>query len=260
MLLQQSVKTGPTRLSAAEQLKLSRQQCQLQQSPQNSPLSPLSKVLSPRSAWRFQTPRTDVLSSTIIEDTAAEEKAMKPSPENTMPSAKSRRQLDLCNQRNNQESQTDNRFSTKLMKELNNASDIRTQNPEYKTESTSENRTEFRTDNRVEIPQISDSRVPHLHSQNPLSNLREEEMRNSCPKTSAQSRSSQDAISAFESRRLSNQLAKAQFLASGLPVSQNQNQNPVFQKRFRARSESPQHAIAQNVTRSPSAPALETAL
>ncbi|XP_033214700.1 uncharacterized protein LOC117171465 isoform X2 [Belonocnema kinseyi] len=259
LLLQQSVKTGPTRLSAAEQLKLSRQQCQLQQSPQSSPLSPLSKVLSPRSAWRFQTPRTDVLSSTIIEDTAAEEKAMKPSPENTMPSAKSRRQLDLCKQKDNQEVQNENRFSTKLIKELNNASDMRTQNPQTNLEATSENRTEFRTDNRVAVPKVSEERVPPLHSQGTMLNLREE-VKDSCPKTSAQTRSSQDPISAFESRRLSNQLAKAQFLASGVPVGQNQNQNPVLQKRFRARSESPQHAIAQNVSRSPSAPTLETAL
>ena len=254
LLLQQSVKSGPTRLSAAEQLKLSRQQCQLQQySPQNTLQSPLSKVLSPRTAWRFHTPRTDVLSSTIIEDTAAEEKAMKPSPENTMPSAKSKRQLDLLNvQKDNQGTPSDNRFCTKLMKELNNTSDM------TKTQSNTDNKTEL-SQISADLGNISNQRVPPLHLQNYAMNIKDQEEKNSPLNTSAQTRSSQDAISAFENRRLSNQMAKAQFLASG-PVSHSQNQNSVFQKRFRARSESPQHATTQNVPRSPSAPTLETAL
>lgn len=80
---------------------------------------------------------------------------------------------------------------------------------------------------------------------------------NSYLKSSVQT-NAQDAISASESRRLNNQLAKAQFLASG-PVN-SENQSTLFEKRFRARSESPQHAKMQNVSRSPSAPTLETAL
>lgn len=108
LLLQQSTKIGPNKLSAAEQLKLSRQQqsSQVQLSQRNQKQSipqqnmpSIARALSPRSPWRFQTPRSDVLSSTIIEDAAAEEKAMKPSPENYYHSTNNRpntkRQLDL---------------------------------------------------------------------------------------------------------------------------------------------------------------------
>lgn len=94
---------GPNRVSAAEQLKLSRQQCHQQHQPrsqQQSPSQPsLVRALSPRSVWRFQTPRSDVLSSTIVEDAAAEEKAMELSPENQALHGgrlRTRRQLNLC--------------------------------------------------------------------------------------------------------------------------------------------------------------------
>ncbi|CAL7935387.1 unnamed protein product [Xylocopa violacea] len=200
LLLQQSVKTGPTRLSAAEQLKLSRQQ---QSSPSVQPTASLAKVLSPRSIWRFQTPRTDVLSSTIIEDTVAEEKAMKPSPENASPVSRSsaRRQLDLC-------------------------SDI--------------------PDNlRTTDAEVANSQV---------------EPNASCDATCSQlTPSCQQAISAFESRRISNQLARAQFLSS-TPNAASQDRNSYAKKIFRARSESPQDLAVQNVARSPSVPTLETAL
>ncbi|XP_043470194.1 uncharacterized protein LOC122503634 [Leptopilina heterotoma] len=251
LLLQQSIKSGPVRLSAAEQLKLSRQQCQLQQQlPQNLPSSPLSKVLSPRSAWRFQTPRTDVLSSTIIEDTAAEEKAMKPSPENTMPSAKFKRQLDLYSLQTSEKEthNNDNRISTKLLKEINNTNDM----TKLYTNELKNNNNKTLTN----FTNISDQRVPPLYTQIETK-IKEQETMNSYLKSSVQT-NAQDAINASESRRLNNQLAKAQFLASG-PIN-SQNQNTLFEKRFRARSESPQHATMQNVSRSPSAPTLETAL
>ncbi|XP_015114153.1 uncharacterized protein LOC107039173 [Diachasma alloeum] len=104
LLLQQSTKMGPSRLSAAEQLKLSRQQCQQQYQPRSQqpppPQPSLARALSPRSVWRFQTPRSDVLSSTIVEDAAAEERAMELSPENQVHNVhgrlRTRRQLDLC--------------------------------------------------------------------------------------------------------------------------------------------------------------------
>lgn len=234
LLLQQSIKTGPTRVSATEQLKLSRQQCQeAQQLPQTPPPPkppqqiPLTKVLSPRSAWRFQTPRTDVLSSTIIEDAAAEEKAMKPSPENPSPVSRlptsTRRQLELGHEELKNAINESKRPMDKRDKEL---------------------------ENRLQLIDAED----HAESCSP--------------------------VKAIESRRMSNQLARAQFLAGG-PSSQQQQQQQqqpkdLFGRRFRARSESPQQNAHQRngdasgvsasavtgsqVTRSPSAPALETAL
>lgn len=115
LLLQKSnVIAGNTKkLSAVEQLKLSKQQ--IQKSPQppmnilelsgsprslvnrkfgdNGPGSPRStpekvkpapKLMSPRSQWRFANPRTDVLSSTILEDCREDE-----SPNNSMEKKKS---------------------------------------------------------------------------------------------------------------------------------------------------------------------------
>ena len=211
LLLQQSIKSGPVRISAAEQLKLSRQQCLEQPQQQASPCkpsqqSPLSKILSPRSAWRFQTPRTDVLSSTIIEDAAAEEKAMKPSPESSR-DVPARRQLDLSG---------------------------------------------------PEEPRADDKPRPL--------DKRDKELENRLQAESA------DPVKAIESRRASNQLARAQFLASAAPSPPKD----LFGRRFRARSESPQQkaprskpdspggqlaaSTASPVSRSPSAPALETAL
>lgn len=263
LLLQQSVKTSPMRLSAAEQLKLSRQQCQQQQQQQSSPnahQSPLAKVLSPRSVWRFQTPRTDVLSSTIIEDTAAEEKAMKPSPENTSPISRLnlRRQLDLCNDLtshlhivdreekavNVKDKLTANKISNEL-----NLDPAKLLNQNKKTQELIANAPDDPA--RIAPPAkttITGQDTSSLTSRNGITG-----------KSSLESKS-QNPISALESRRISNQLARAQFLASA-PTSTNPSQNLYFSKRFRARSESPQHAITQNVaTRSPSAPTLETAL
>uniref|UniRef100_A0ABD2X8Z5 WASP family protein member n=1 Tax=Trichogramma kaykai TaxID=54128 RepID=A0ABD2X8Z5_9HYME len=247
LLLQQSIKVGPTRISAAEQLKLSRQQ-QLQEPSQQtaSPIKhtnqqiPLNKVMSPRSAWRFQTPRTDVLSSTIIEDAAAEEKAMKPSPETPYPvtklppvSTNSRRQLDMADENKKEE-------LTNVLKESKKVTNqLAPSRPLMKNEKELENRLQAIDDN---------------------------------------------PIKAIENRRISNQLARAQFLAGNSATSAADN-NPkdLFGARFRARSESPQQNAHQHrvlnsgspssqaqqqaasaadaiVSRSPSAPALETAL
>ncbi|KAG5881455.1 hypothetical protein JTB14_025832 [Gonioctena quinquepunctata] len=102
LLLQKSSTSSPKKLSAVEQLKLSKQQVQPpQQKPQpemsildlsGSPRSlvnrrflntqpsspnrdnkPVAKILSPRSQWRFTSPRSDVLSSTILEDCREDE-------------------------------------------------------------------------------------------------------------------------------------------------------------------------------------------
>ncbi|XP_076758860.1 NHS actin remodeling regulator GUK-holder [Xylocopa sonorina] len=249
LLLQQSVKTGPTRLSAAEQLKLSRQQCQQQQSsPSVQPTTSLAKVLSPRSVWRFQTPRTDVLSSTIIEDTVAEEKAMKPSPENASPVSRlsARRQLDLCSDIPESLRTTDAGSVDRLSYDDAEGS---------RADLTVGRRSPGR-DSRVESPFVDNkclSAVPNAsgcvsdaHSQ---SDATSSQLTPSC----------QQAISAFESRRISNQLARAQFL-SGTPTAANQDHNSYAKKIFRARSESPQDPAVQNVARSPSVPTLETAL
>lgn len=238
LLLQQSVKTGPARLSAAEQLKLSRQQCQQQQhqhqqqqqqpSPGVQQTASLAKVLSPRSIWRFQTPRTDVLSSTIIEDTAAEEKAMKPSPENASPVSRvnARRQLDLCNDLPDEDSRlADKRRDERTFNDADHS----------KSEASSaQGEAENCTDN-------SATTIPY-------------------PVNCAQlTPSCQQAISAFESRRISNQLARAQFLA-GTPNTAAQGATAYANTIFRARSESPQNTSMQTVPRSPSVPTLETAL
>lgn len=267
LLLQQSVKTSPMRLSAAEQLKLSRQQCQQQQQQQSSPnthQSPLAKVLSPRSVWRFQTPRTDVLSSTIIEDTAAEEKAMKPSPENTSPISRLnlRRQLDLCTDLAShlrivdQESKVANVNDRLAASKMSNANEldldptIKLLNQNNKTQELITNAPDLASPAKIAI---TGQDISSLASRNNVSTA----MQNS--KSSLEPKN-QDPVSALESRRISNQLARAQFLAS-TPTNTNPSQNFYFSKRFRARSESPQHAVTQNVaTRSPSAPTLETAL
>lgn len=237
------------RVSATEQLKLSRQQClephqqqqhQISVSPKPSQQLPLTKVLSPRSAWRFQTPRTDVLSSTIIEDSAAEEKAMKPSPETPLPTARIplssnvKRQLDLSGIGND----------SKDVGEMKNAV------KEAKTVQRTLEKSEKELENRL---QLIDGKVT---ADNP--------------------------IKAIESRRMSNLQLRAQFLAanSGTPEPTS-HQKDLFGRRFRARSESPQQNNPNHnrtatsssaaasptppstnsvVTRSPSAPALETAL
>ncbi|XP_029175749.1 uncharacterized protein LOC114944137 isoform X2 [Nylanderia fulva] len=255
LLLQQSVKTNPMRLSAAEQLKLSRQQCQQQlQSSPNAHQSPLAKVLSPRSVWRFQTPRTDVLSSTIIEDTAAEEKAMKPSPENTSPISRLslRRQLDLCNDLTSHLRIVDHEDKTANFKDKLMASKISNELNLDPAKLLNQTKT-------AQEPVIND---PARIAKAPITGQDTSSLtfRNNITGKSSLESMSQDPISALESRRISNQLAKAQFLAS-TPTSTNPSQSLYFSKRFRARSESPQHAVTQNVaTRSPSAPTLETAL
>ncbi|XP_018406627.1 PREDICTED: uncharacterized protein LOC108782768 [Cyphomyrmex costatus] len=260
LLLQQSVKANPMRLSAAEQLKLSRQQCQQPQpSSPNTHQNPLTKVLSPRSVWRFQTPRTDVLSSTIIEDTAAEEKAMKPSPENTSPISKlnSRRQLDLCidlpsHPRITDYKATNNDRLKVSINELNLNPAIQSlnQNNHIRELITSTFDNPTLTISSMKTSQDTSSLLPQNENINTM-------LRYS--KNTLESKN-QDPVSALESRRISNQLARAQFLAS-TPTSTNSSQNLYFSKRFRARSESPRHAVTQNVApRSPSAPTLETAL
>lgn len=269
LLLQQSVKANPMRLSAAEQLKLSRQQCQQQQqqSP-NAHQNPLAKVLSPRSAWRFQTPRTDVLSSTIIEDTAAEEKAMKPSPENKSPISRlnSRRQLDLCIDLPNHLRITDykdratnltndrltaNKMSTNEFN-LDTAIKSLNQNNYIRESITSTFDDPTRTASPAKIAIICQDTSSLLSRKDIAGAIR-------YSKDTIESKD-QNLVSALESRRLSNQLARAQFLA-GTPTSTNPSENLYFSKRFRARSESPRHAVTQNVApRSPSAPTLETAL
>ncbi|XP_070151766.1 serine-rich adhesin for platelets [Polyergus mexicanus] len=266
LLLQQSVKTSPMRLSAAEQLKLSRQQCQQQQqqSSPNTHQSPLAKILSPRSVWRFQTPRTDVLSSTIIEDTAAEEKAMKPSPENTSPISRLnlRRQLDLCTDLAShlrivdQESKVANVNDRLMASKMSNANEldldptIKLLNQNNKTQKLIANASDDLA--RTAKIAITGQDISSLTSKNDNTAIQ-------YSKSSLEPKN-QNPVSALESRRISNQLARAQFLASA-PTNTNSSQNFYFSKRFRARSESPQHAVTQNVaTRSPSAPTLETAL
>lgn len=102
LLLQKSSTSNPKKLSAVEQLKLSKEQIKpspskpqpemnildLSSSPRtlvnrrflnNPPGSPNrepkppAKILSPRSQWRFASPRSDVLSSTILEDCREDE-------------------------------------------------------------------------------------------------------------------------------------------------------------------------------------------
>ncbi|KOC62993.1 hypothetical protein WH47_02442 [Habropoda laboriosa] len=265
LLLQQSVKSGPTKLSAAEQLKLSRQQCQQQQlSPNVQQTTPLVKVLSPRSVWRFQTPRTDVLSSTIIEDAAAEEKAMKPSPENTSPISRlnTRRQLDLCSNfpENivDSENEASDAYNDRLLLDNAATSDIKAimeiefSGRNVQTEEMFADKTD------ASAPNTSPSGlcVSEKHSQN---NVKSSSTIPYPSNSSQLTASCQQAISAFESRRISNQLARAQFLAS-TPTTVNQGRSTYARKIFRARSESPQNSAIQNVSRSPSVPTLETAL
>ncbi|CAK9833264.1 hypothetical protein ANTRET_LOCUS9976 [Anthophora retusa] len=268
LLLQQSVKSGPTKLSAAEQLKLSRQQCQQQQqlSPNVQQTTPLVKVLSPRSVWRFQTPRTDVLSSTIIEDAAAEEKAMKPSPENISPISRlnARRQLDLSS--NFPENVVDSEYEAsdtcndRLLLDNTVTTDMK---PIAEIEFSGRNVQTRETSAEMINPSSPNTSSPLLcvsenHSQNnakssttiPYPSNSSSQLTPSC----------QQAISAFESRRISNQLARAQFLASTPSTAVNQSRSTYTRKVFRARSESPQNSAIQNVSRSPSVPTLETAL
>lgn len=231
LLLQQSIKNGPVRLSATEQLKLSRQQNnqqsqqqqqQQQQAPSAQPPLSLGKVMSPRSAWRFHTPRTDVLSSTIIEDAAAEEKAMKTSPENPFPPSSKMVVLETSVKRN-----------------------VFRQNETTKEPTKSEKNSV----NSMQASQVDSNKITFDRA---IIDNRE---------AAAAAAAHASGLSAFESRRLSNQMARAQFLASVSNEPISQRQSDLFDKRFRARSESPQHPVAaQNVTRSPSAPTLETAL
>lgn len=256
LLLQQSVKSGPTRLSAAEQLKLSRQQSQQQQSSPTIPhTTPLAKVLSPRSVWRFQTPRTDVLSSTIIEDTAAEEKAMKPSPENTSPISRlnARRQIDLCDDLLNHLTSSTPRsniadFSNDDVLPLDNVGDCDNVGPPASNNYPTINLQISATQSISPIQCVPDSEHNAVNPKIQYS-YNSTQLTPSCQK----------AINAFESRRISNQLARAQFLA-GTTSAGNNAQNTYVRQIFRARSESPQNIVPQNVARSPSAPTLETAL
>ncbi|CAD1479379.1 unnamed protein product, partial [Heterotrigona itama] len=255
LLLQQSVKTGPARLSAAEQLKLSRQQSQQQQSsPSVQQTASLAKVLSPRSIWRFQTPRTDVLSSTIIEDTAAEEKAMKPSPENTSPVSRlnTRQQLDLCSDLPESDKHPVT-CNERLTFSITESSCTNTT-----TETEPFNRNVQTSDVQQASQSISPISVSIAADANPQSKISNTAVITYPVNCSQLTPSCQQAINAFESRRISNQLARAQFLASTPTTSQEHNS--YAQRMFRARSESPQNPAVQNVARSPSVPTLETAL
>ncbi|KAJ8929093.1 hypothetical protein NQ314_018242 [Rhamnusium bicolor] len=114
LLLQKSSSGTPKKLSAVEQLKLSKEQIKPPQSKSQPDMSildlsgsprslvnrrflnnapgspsrepkPAPKILSPRSQWRFANPRSDVLSSTILEDCREDESPnssteKKPSP------------------------------------------------------------------------------------------------------------------------------------------------------------------------------------
>ncbi|KAK2585349.1 hypothetical protein KPH14_010029 [Odynerus spinipes] len=278
LLLQQSVKVGPTRLSAAEQLKLSRQQCQQQQpSPTINLQTPLTKVLSPRSVWRFQTPRTDVLSSTIIEDTAAEEKAMKPSPESTSPISRlnSRRQLDLGNDPPNRLLNTMNHMvdrtescddrlspvipSSTLDVEATKMNEVIKRDSDSTEESANVVRKIESKETRVQKMNVQSNPNPKVLPSHSLVNAAGSTALQYSQNSAQLTPRGQEAVNAIESRRLSNQLARAQFLANA-PINSNQGQSAYFGKRFRARSESPKHVNSQNVARSPSAPTLETAL
>ncbi|KAJ8917168.1 hypothetical protein NQ315_012660 [Exocentrus adspersus] len=93
LLLQKSSSSTPKKISAVEQLKLSKQQMQTKPPPEmnildlsgsprslvnrrllpGSPSREAPKILSPRSQWRFASPRSDVLSSTILEDCREDE-------------------------------------------------------------------------------------------------------------------------------------------------------------------------------------------
>lgn len=250
------------RLSAAEQLKLSRNQCQQQQSSSSVHQTPLTKILSPRSVWRFQTPRTDVLSSTIIEDTAAEEKAMKPSPENTSPVSRLNpgRPLDLCSNLTalhiaDYEEKCSSPYNDRL---ITNKSEV-TSDPIIKSQN--ERNRESNIGARIDSTWIMSSARNTVTDQDIASLCSQRDMASTMMQYSEDSFQPkiQDPMSALESRRISNQLARAQFLAS-TPTSNNQTQNVYFRNRFRARSESPQHAAIQNVARSTSVPTLETAL
>lgn len=263
LLLQQSIKSGPVRISATEQLKLSRQNQESQQ--QQTPPTPktnqqLGKVMSPRSAWRFQTPRTDVLSSIIIEDTAAEEKAMKPSPDTPSPVSRfppvptSRRQLDLTNDKSN---------SSLNLEELKN---VINENKNSQQQQRPLEKSEKDFENRLQAIVLDNSSNSSCND-------------NSCNNKTTKNVQNDNPIKAIESRRMSNQLARAQFLA-GSASTTTYPQKDLFDKRFRARSESPRQNAHQNnnnnteehttkansqiesstVTRSPSAPTLETAL
>lgn len=254
------MKTAPTRPSAAEQLKLSRQQCQQQQSSPIQHTTPLAKVLSPRSVWRFQTPRTDILSSTIIEDTAAEEKAMKPSPENTSPISRlsARRQLDLCSETGSEATDTCiNRLSLdKVDCCVSKPREAQLSSKNF--QETTENYTVIANDNHLahSIPQSTPAQS--VSNSYPQSNIAASAIQYSS-NSSQLTPSCQQAINAFESRRISNQLARAQFLAS-TPTNTSPGRSTYVRQVLRARSVSPQSPATQNVTRSPSAPTLETAL
>lgn len=108
-----NISPNSKKISAVEQLKLSKQQAQSPKtqsemsilelsgspkifgsrkiinpapgSPRNTPekiIRPVPKLLSPRSQWRFANPRSDVLSSTIVEDCREEENDNKIEKEN----------------------------------------------------------------------------------------------------------------------------------------------------------------------------------
>lgn len=198
---------------------------------------------------------------------------MKPSPENTSPISRlnSKRQLDLGNEPANDLRDTINKDDL-----IVDSCDVKTLSsvvtPDSRLDSNKDNSTPKR------IAQI-EPKV--LTSYNPIengastvgvktvqatniattSNTGVSPLRYSHNSSRLTSKG-QEAVNAIESRRLSNQLARAQFLSSTPTIADDRvQQSTYFGKRFRARSESPKHVNSQNVaTRSPSAPTLETAL
>lgn len=178
---------------------------------------------------------------------------MKPSPENPTASCRfnSRRQLDL-----------DQKMPENSTR--NGTNEERTRNKENGA-SHGNQQTLKSYDNIEQRPNVAQSQ----HFSN-ISNLRQSNGAAITYQGSGQRLSANQATMSYETRRINNQLARAQFLAA-LPTpsnnnvnnnssNNNQRQSAYFEKRFRARSESPQPSNARGVSRSPSAPTLETAL
>lgn len=202
---------------------------------------------------------------------------MKPSPENTSPVSRlnARRQLDLCSDLPeylripDSEDKTAYAYNDRLTLDNSDLSDAKhpaTIEPSDRNvheqevarrNCTMSNNNNCLTNTCVSNASQAAANVSERHSQGKVT---------TCPATihntpncSQLTPSCQQAISAFESRRISNQLARAQFLA-GTPACTNQGRNIYAKNMFRARSESPQNSATQSVSRSPSVPTLETAL
>lgn len=199
---------------------------------------------------------------------------MKPSPENTSPISRlnARRQLDLCSDLSNYSSVVD--LGTRALDACNDRlpGNVAAVDSRYAKEAeslirnvqarelTTRNSVATAGDNRLAQTGTPQSTSVAQAVLDPYSQcnigLPAMQYSSSCSQLTP---TCQQAINAFESRRISNQLARAQFLAS-TPASTNQGHNTYVRQILRARSVSPQNPATQNVTRSPSAPTLETAL